>query len=62
MPEASSQDRLSFFDRNLTLWIFAAMAAGVALGSTFPDVPVFLDSLSFGTTNVPLAIGLILMM
>jgi ACR3 family arsenite transporter len=59
--EAPSR-RLSFLDRFLTVWIFAAMALGIALGSVFEGLPVFLESLSFGSTNVPIAIGLILMM
>lgn len=54
--------RLNFFDRYLTLWIFLAMALGVALGYFFPGLASRAESMSSGTTNIPLAIGLILMM
>lgn len=54
--------KLSFLDRYLTLWIFAAMALGVSIGYFFPSSATFIDTLSTGTTNIPLAIGLILMM
>lgn len=54
--------RLKFLDRYLTLWIFLAMAIGVGLGYVFPQIGGIADSLSVGTTNIPLAIGLILMM
>ena len=54
--------RLSFFDRYLTLWIFLVMALGVVAGALFPGIAGFWDSLSSGTTNIPIAIGLILMM
>lgn len=54
--------KLSFFDRYLTLWIFITMFLGVAAGFLFPGIANFWDSLSSGTTNIPIAIGLILMM
>lgn len=54
--------KLKFLDRYLTLWIFLAMLIGIGLGNFFPNISTFTNSLSVGTTNVPLAIGLILMM
>lgn len=62
MAKSSKPERLGFLDRYLTLWIFAAMAFGVLLGTIFPGLPSVLNTLSIGTTNVPIALGLILMM
>ena len=56
------QPKLKFLDRYLTLWIFLAMLFGVGLGYIFPNISNLTNSFSIGTTNIPLAIGLILMM
>jgi ACR3 family arsenite transporter len=58
----NNKKRLSFLDRYLTVWIFAAMLIGVGTGSFFPGVASFWDGMSSGATNIPIAIGLIVMM
>ncbi|EJE8548661.1 ACR3 family arsenite efflux transporter [Vibrio vulnificus] len=60
--ESSAYHKMSFLDRYLTLWIFLAMAVGVGIGVLFPQVAQWNEALSVGSTNIPLAIGLILMM
>ena len=59
---ARERGKLSFLDRYLTLWIFLAMGLGVAIGYFIPSSSGFINSFSSGTTNIPLAVGLILMM
>ena len=59
---AANRKKLSFLDSYLTVWIFLAMAVGIALGYFIPSTATYINSMSSGTTNIPLAIGLILMM
>ncbi|MEN8764804.1 MAG: ACR3 family arsenite efflux transporter [Wenyingzhuangia sp.] len=58
----SKSKQLSFLNKNLTLWIFIAMGIGVGIGVLFPNFPKTINAMSSGTTNIPIAIGLILMM
>lgn len=62
MTHQSDQPKLGFLDRFLTVWIFVAMLVGVGIGYAFPQVTQWNESMSVGSTNIPLAIGLILMM
>ncbi len=62
MSQFKTPKKLSRLDKNLTLWIFLAMAIGVSIGYFYPSSKNIINSLSNGTTNIPLAIGLILMM
>jgi ACR3 family arsenite transporter len=59
---AAERKKLGFLDSYLTLWIFLAMGLGIAIGNFIPSSGSFINSFSSGTTNIPLAIGLILMM
>jgi len=56
------KQKLSFLEKYLTLWIFLAIIFGIVLGYTFPQITGIIGSLSIGTTSIPIAIGLILMM
>lgn len=58
----SEMKKLSFLDQYLTVWIFVAMAIGIATGNLFPSLLPWLNSMSYGTTSIPIALGLILMM
>lgn len=57
-----AQSRLSFLDRNLTLWIFLAMGLGIAISQFFPQASTAIDHLRVSSINLPIAISLILMM
>ncbi|MBD3331547.1 ACR3 family arsenite efflux transporter [candidate division GN15 bacterium] len=62
IPQQATSKRLNFLDRYLTVWIFTAMAIGVAVGHFYPGIAGFWDTFSVGTTNIAIAAGLILMM
>ena len=62
LPRIAVGKRLSFLDRYLTVWIFLAMAVGIGIGSLAPGVPISIQRLSIGTTSIPIAIGLVVMM
>ena len=62
MSDRTSTKQLGFLDHYLTLWIFLAMAVGVGIGALWPQAADLIDSFSVGTTNIPIAIGLIVMM
>ncbi len=62
LSPANNNKSLGFLERNLTLWIFVAMALGVAIGYIVPESSTYVNTLSSGSTNIPIAIGLILMM
>lgn len=58
----SISKKLSFLDRYLSLWILLAMALGIFIGVVFPSAPLAIENLSIGSTSIPIAFGLILMM
>ncbi len=62
MSNDSLTKQLSFLDRYLTLWIFVAMGIGILLSVTMPNIGEALEAMSIGTTSIPIAIGLIIMM
>ncbi len=62
MTAIPARRKLTFLDRYLTVWIFLAMAAGIGLGSLFPEMKTAFARLNVGTTSIPIALGLILMM